>query len=217
MESIHTHRGFTLIELLVVTAIILVVTAITITSQASFNKTVILANTAYDIALATRSAENFGLGGHSNNNSIENVGYGVHFDIGEQNSFLIFADTYTGSGGSCHPPGSVLDSPDTIYGDCVYTAGKDTLVNPYTLENGITINDLCVQKNSSWTCGQLTLDVVFSRPNGDAIISSNGSVPPPSSPYTKACIAVISPQGGVRAVLIDTLGEINVDNSPCPS
>ena len=218
MEPIHPHRGFTLIELLVVAAIILIVTAVTITSQASFNKTIILANTAYDIALTMHSAENFGLGSRAAN-GVVNAGYGVHFDMAVPNSLILFADTYPPVGSSgpfCHTTVGVPGGPGAIPGDCVYEplsnpGGSDQIINDYTLQNGITLSSLCGYSSSGSCSNATTLDVVFARPNGDATISINGAV----SPYTKACIAVTSPQGGLRYVSVDTLGEISVSASPC--
>ena len=224
MEPIHPRRGFTLIELLVVAAIILIVTAVTITSQSSFNKTIILANTAYDVALTMHSAENFGLGSRAVN-GIVNAGYGVHFDMAVPNSFILFADTYPPVGSSgpfCHTTVGVTNGPGAIPGDCIYEPSSNTsgdqIINDYTLQNGITLNSLCVY-SSSWSCSNTnttltTLDVVFARPNGDATISINGPFVYPS-PYTKACIAVTSPQGGLRYVSVDTLGEISVSASTC--
>ena len=54
---------------MVVLAIVTSITAIVFTSQNSFNKTLILANTAYDIALTFRSAATYGLGGRTIGNS----------------------------------------------------------------------------------------------------------------------------------------------------
>ncbi len=221
MEHTHARRGFTLIELLVVLAIILIVTAVVITSQSSFNKTVILENTAYDIALAMRSAENFGLGSRAAGNT-ENAGYGVHFDASKPNSFILFADTDppvgTPGGNFCHAPVGVYNGPGALPGDCLYTPSKDLSVNTYTLGNGIVIKDLCADNaNTGWGCINVSLlDIVFARPNGDATISINGSFNPPPSPYTNACLAVTSPQGGYQSILVDELGEINVSTSPCP-
>ena len=210
------------------TAIILIVTAVTITSQASFNKTIILANTAYDIALTMHSAENFGLGSRAAS-GVVNAGYGVHFDMAVPNSLILFADTYPpvvgSSGPFCHTTVGVPGGPGAIPGDCVYepssnTGGSDQIINDYTLQNGITLNNLCVYPDlsSSWSCSNTnnfsTLDVVFARPNGDATISIGGTFVSPS-PYTKACISVTSPQGGLRYVSVDTLGEISVSASPC--
>ena len=48
--------------MMVVLAIIVTITGVTLTSQTSFNKTLVLANTAYDIALTLRSSQTYGLG-----------------------------------------------------------------------------------------------------------------------------------------------------------
>ena len=50
--ALSLSKGFTLIELMVVLAIIVVITTVVLTSQSSFNKSLILANTSYDIALS---------------------------------------------------------------------------------------------------------------------------------------------------------------------
>ena len=52
--------GFTLVEMVVVLAIITVISGVVLSDQTSFNKTLVLANTAYDIALTVRSVETFG-------------------------------------------------------------------------------------------------------------------------------------------------------------
>ena len=46
--------GFTLIEMIIVIAIIGIITLVVIVSQGSFNKSLILSNAAYDLALALR-------------------------------------------------------------------------------------------------------------------------------------------------------------------
>jgi prepilin-type N-terminal cleavage/methylation domain-containing protein len=166
----HT-KGFTLMELLVVLTIIIVITMVVLTSQSSFNKTLVLANTAYDVALTLRSAQKYGLGSRASG-SIVNAGYGLHFSSGVQDSFTLFADTSPSpSSSSCHglPTSNNPDAPDAKAGNCKYDEG-DSIVFPYRLNNGIKITKLCV--NSS--CNDVSkLDIVFSRPNPDALISVN--------------------------------------------
>ena len=110
MEPLHFRRGFTLIEMLVVLAIIVTVTTIALSSQSAFNKTLILANTAYDIALTLRSAENFGIGSRALYRTA-NAGYGVHFQRGTLGSFILFADTAPAINSSCTRPDC---RPETI-------------------------------------------------------------------------------------------------------
>ncbi len=234
MEYFRHHRrtnrivpaGFTLVELLVVLAIITVITAMTITSQGSFNKSLILANTAYDIALSFRSAETYGIGGLVAG-TVSNPGYGLHFNRATPGSFTLFADTNSPSVDGCHsiPLASrgVTDAPDAKPGNCVHDTGE--LVTTYALGNSITVSDFCAFGSGSWSCAHSngkvlsSLDVVFSRPNPDPFISVNGTYVTP--PMTAVCIRVTSLQGGFRHVSVSASGAITADASPntsqCPS
>lgn len=184
---------------MVVLAIIMILSAVVITSQGSFNKTLILANTAYDIALTIRSAQSFGIGSRNRMSAI-NTGYGVH--IQEGNSFTLFADSL---------PSAVCDRPDCNPGNYLYEGdeGDGEFVNTYTLGNGITIDDFCVDES----CDHSSLDIVFVRPNPDAFIHVDGS---DAASYGRACLVVVSPQGGERYVSISKSGQIVANAPSCP-
>jgi prepilin-type N-terminal cleavage/methylation domain-containing protein len=204
MESFHLHRGLTLVELMVVLAIIGIIMSIVLNSQSTFNKTIILKNAAYDIALTLRSVETYGLGSRATVGNVKNAGYGVHFQSGAQGSFILFADT---------SPSASCTMPDCKPGDHIYTSGDDTFVQTYTLGNGITISDFCAF-SGRWWCASASelssLDIVFARPNPDAFIRSGGSS------YTSACLAVTSPQGGAKYVSVASSGQITANAAPCP-
>lgn len=215
MEPFHIRRGFTLVELMVVLAIIVTITSIALTSQSSFNKTLILANTAYDIALTLRSAETYGISSRASGAAV-NVGYGVHLASGDinANSFILFADT--SGGASC-----VGQRPDCKPGDNVYTSGGsgDALVQTYRLNNGIFIHNFCAYSGATGLCenpsgslsgGLASLDIVFDRPNPDASIIANGTS------YTGACLALSSAQGGFRYISVASSGQITASATSCP-
>ena len=209
--------------MLVVLAIITIITTIAITSQSTFNKTLILKNTAYDVALSIRSAESFGIGSRVSTSGATNAAYGVHFTKAT-NSFIVFADTSPGDAGNdanhCHglPPSGDATAPDALYGNCVYTSGADVLVQTYTLGNGISVSNLCTSANGGQcsNSGLTTLDIVFARPNPNPFMSTNGTWPS-GWKITKACITLTSAQGGTSLILVSDTGAIvaNVPASSC--
>lgn len=223
MEHLASHRhvsaGFTLIELIVVIGIIGVITSIALTSQGAFNKSLILSNTAYDIALSLRSAESFGIGSRAAGLA-DNTGYGLHFDRALPGNFTLFADTYSSQGGAdnCHPA-SDPGAPDAKPGNCVYDLLHGERVTDYALGNRITITDFCAYAGG-WSCAASngatleTLDIVFARPNPDPpFMSVNGAY---SASITAACIIVSSPFGGSRFVSITAAGAITANATSCP-
>ena len=223
MESHHHNNGFTLVELIVVMAIIAVVLSVVLTSQSSFNKTLTLANTAYDVALTIRYAETFGLGSRAVGTAI-NTGYGVHFQNAPSKSFTLFADKYpsVGQSGLCHsPPANDPTGPDARSGNCAYDVSQSEGITDYNLGNNITISDFCSYSSGSWSCasrGLNSLDIVFVRPNASPFMSVNGSYSE-AFPVTKACLTISSPQGGSRFVSVSSSGEITAnaasDTSSC--
>lgn len=219
--------GFTLIELLVVAAIITVLTGIIFTGQSSFNKTMILANTAYDFALSLQSAETYGLGARSI--GMTPVGYGIHIDSTHANSFTFFADTIpainpSDSGTDCHPHTLNAVTLATQPGDCKYVAGSDPIVSSTVFGNGITIVN--VEAGSSvqtWSeagnahgVALTALDIVFARPNPTPLmmIAVNGAYKP-FQQGDFACIEFKSPQGGVRYVIVTPVGQVTASATPC--
>lgn len=207
MEHIRTNRGFilslskgfTLVELMVVLTIIVIISTVVITSQSSFNKTLILANTAYDIALSIRSAQTYGIGSRAVGTTV-NAGHGIRFQSNPSSSFIFFADT---------SPTAPCSQPNCKSGDHTYTNGSDSVVQTYTLGNGMTISKLCVDS----TCNLSSLDVVFERPNPNAFISADGYY---SVNNAKACITVTSPQGGEKYVSVSKSGQIIANAVSCP-
>lgn len=234
MEPHCAHRrGFSLIELLVVLTIITVVTLVVFTSQGSFNKTVILSNTAYDVALTIRFTETYGLGSRAHNAAV-NTGYGLHFERSVTDHFTMFADTFPSVGSRhehtddvCHwKPDYDETGPSALAGDCVYTPDADpTLderVQDYMLGNGVTIKDFCAEAAGVWACANSdnggprisSLDIVFARPNPTPFMSKNGAYLRVPS-VTGACITLTSLQGEFKYITVGASGQISANAAPC--
>lgn len=227
MGSIRTHysstrrlrRAFTLIEMLVVIAIIGTITMIVVVSQSSFNKSIILANAAYDMALTIRSAETYGIGSRVIGAGGAS-GYGIHVGVPlPQNTFTLFADTYPGPSTDptrCHPADDA-SAPDAKAGNCAYDSTQESVgVTDYKLGNGITINKFCATTSAGQVCTPTlsSVDVVFTRPNAEPFMSANGAYSV-ASPVTSLCFSLTSPQGGQRYVLVSYYGEIDASITPC--
>lgn len=207
---------------MVVMTIIVVITGIALTSNSSFNKTLIVSNAAYDVALTLRSAESYGLSSRAASGSVVNAGYGLNFKKTSPSSFTFFADTYPAASTAsvCHPV-SDASAPSALPGNCAYDATQGEKVITYAIGSGVTIADFCAFSGSSWSCANsngnslTSLDIVFARPNPDAFMSVNGAYSS-SLPVTAACIKLTSPQGGTRAVSIISSGSISASATTCP-
>lgn len=223
MESfrspLHPHRGFSLIELLVTATIITLIALVIFSGQSQFSSTVLLSSTAYDIALTIRDAQTYGLGTRSQL-GVANAGYGIDLKRGITNSYVLFADSDPApAAGLCHPlPINGAAAPNAYPGNCIYTA-NDALVATYKLGSGMKISDFCVY-NGAWSCATshgLTLtqlDLVFSRPNGTAYISTNGTTY--SAANTQACLTVTSPTNTSKYISINSVGQIVANAPSCP-
>lgn len=192
---------------------------VVITSQSTFNKTLILSNTAYDIALALRSAETFGLGSRAAG-SMANAGYGLHFQSGTT-GFTLFSDMDPPVGSNpsilCHAPPADPTGPNAKPGNCVYDISSGEKVTDYALGNGIRIKDFCARDASnSWSCtadGLFSLDIVFLRPNPNPFVRVNGDM---ATPYNEACITITSTQGGTGNIFVRASGQITANATSCP-
>lgn len=219
--------GFTLLEMLVVIAIISVIIGVVVTNQRSFDNSIILSNTAYDVALSIRQAQAYGSAGHEvAGASSVNYGSGIDFNIIKKNKYTIFADTFSLPSSSCYSLSSSgpLNSPAQKSGDCVYTANKDQRLRTFTINNGITISKLCYKPTTgSDICVTPTttspsfnqLDITYSR--GEVInhimsSSSGGS----SDKSILACIELASPDNSAHeSITVTNAGTIFVERKIC--
>lgn len=209
-------RGFTLIEMLVVLFIIAVITAVVISGQSNYNKTLLLTDTAYGVALSARESQSFGLASRKYGN-VQNPGYGVHFSSATPGSYLIFADTNNGLTPPSNCPLGAPGTPEQKPGDCRYT-GSDGTVENFTFSRGFSISKICGKSGITRYCSTdpsplTSLDVVFTRPNTSATISGliNGNS---LTSFSCAEVTISDPLKQVtRTVRISSIGEISVNQS----
>lgn len=204
-------RGFTLVEMIVVIAIITVITAVVITGQSNYNRTLVLTDTAYTVAFSVRQAQSLGLSSRSAS-GVTDAGYGLRFGTTPTN-YTLFADTnrtLPSPGASACPLG-IAGTPEAKPGNCRYDVGNDLIVQSYTLGRGFTLSDVCAKNGTGSRRCTLDVDIVFMRPETRAVItdSSNNS-------YTCAELYVAAPGGTpTKVVRVSQLGEISVGQT-CP-
>lgn len=216
-------RGFTLVEMLVVLAIIAVITTIVITGQSTYNKTLLLTDTTYGVALSGRQAQSFGLASRKFGN-VQNPGYGLFFSNAKPTTYTLYADTNNTAPAPADCPVGTPGTPEQKPGNCRWDgSGTDGLVTKFTLERGFYIKQFCAKQGSGSNvplqCSTdpspiLVLNLVFTRPNTSTVI--NGVVGPSLLSYSCAQVTIADASGqATRTVRFSSLGEIAV-NQVCP-
>ena len=168
LKKLINSKGFTLVELLVTLSIFAVTTGIVMTSQGKFDNSVLLTNTAYDIAITIRQAQTYGVNVKESLVSNKYNPYGVRFDLsisdGDNKRFNLFEDSLTVN--NIH--NNIQD------GNFICTSSDEECVNSYKLKRGHYIKSICVGTNES-DCdtnaiNTSRLDISFVRPNPEAVI-----------------------------------------------
>lgn len=186
-----TSRAFTIVEMLVCLAILMTVSSVMLVKNAQFRQHLLLRSLAYEIALAIRQAQVYGLGvreyeGISDPIAAFQVGYGLHFDFATPTTFILYAD---------------------IDGDHVYQAGsEDRIIQTSEFSPGNRIVTICagaVVLSGCVSGPPGVLDIEYERPNPEAFI--NGTQVQPW-----ATVRIESPFGDQRVVAASTMGQIIV-------
>lgn len=188
----NTKGGFTVLELLISLAIFATMTALLLSKYGTFNQGVLLKNLAYDIALSIRNAQSYGLNVKSANRNTNDflLPYGVHFSTNQPIEYIFFVD---------------LDH------DYIYDAEDndsntiDEKLTKTSITRGSSIKSLCVILNNESNCTVVNnLDIMFDRPNPNAIIRGNESI----AGYAK--ITVQASDNTTREIEVRSTGQISV-------
>jgi hypothetical protein len=219
--------------MVVVTAIIGILSALTVVSERNFDNSTVLINAAYDVALSMRETQSLGLTS-SSVQGINNAGYGIH--IGDsKTSYVQFADIYPAAPGSVTIDSLPLNSydacpghhsapytlPDSRPGDCYYEQSQGETVRTYTLPAGYTFTYLkyCRPIYGCQTPvaagGSTFFNIVYERPNIQAEMSGSLSATNIIS-ISDAEIQLSSQSGSNRCIIADALGEVYVQSGACP-
>lgn len=186
------QSGFTVIELIVSVAIFAFMTAFLVAKYGNFNENILLTNVAYDVALAVRTAQTYGLNvksaptaGGERYSTEFGIPFGIHADRGG-NTIKFFADGTT----------------DKKY----TTPSSDVLITTNTLPSGITISDLQLGDGIVNTSHAI-LDTTFKRPDPKAVIAGDAGA---IHPYAE--IILRKGTGPLKKVIIRSTGQISVSD-----
>jgi prepilin-type N-terminal cleavage/methylation domain-containing protein len=211
--------GFTLVEMLIVVAIFAIVATILLFQYSNFNTTIAVRDLAQEIGLSIRKAQTYA----TSVRSVDGGGgilsdtfpaYGITFSTATTaqkpydptaTSFTLFVDA---SPTSDTRTNNQFDNND---GTCGTPSVNDECIEQFGITAGDTIQSLAVTKNGVQTTVP-TVDVVFHRPNPDAVICvPDGSPDCASSIYDGLVITVVSPKGVTRTIMVWNTGAIDVN------
>jgi prepilin-type N-terminal cleavage/methylation domain-containing protein len=194
MKFKRTKSGLSLVELIVVISIFAGISLLVLVKFSVFNNTILTNNLAYDIALSIRQAQTFGInvrGVGIGGSAVFDTGFGVRFSSSSPGSYIFFGDT----------------NKDKQY------QGSE-LIEVFSLLGGNVISEICgVLSSGLENCTSLgdisAIDIVFTRPDPDAVIRSHS----PEVSYQSAKIYLTSPKGIERLITTELTGQISVQAS----
>ncbi len=223
MRLVHREleKGFALIELLLAVTLFGFVASSLIVVYQRVSDQLLITSSGYDMALSFREIQSYGVSVKQGASGSFDAGYGLHFDTDSALNFVRFVDAPQGDPGIPF----FYDGQDTDLG-CV----SGECLSVLRLERGNTIQRFCgvlpddggrdapadakheeCSTDSTPTSAPpphiAFLDVVFRRPNPDAIIRTDRSG---QVLYKAARIYLVSPRGDTRVIEVVTTGQISV-------
>ncbi len=231
------EKGFSLVEMIVVIAIFTFITGIVLFNYANFSTNVTLQNLTQDVALSIRKAQVYALGIKTGETIPGTVGvikgYGVHFDVNNPKSFIIFADKeyvagqggnriYDARNGCGSTDTECVEKLDIQSTDCLYQVWyKSNLGTTNTRFQQMGGQPLSCFKTGSGVPPLPTipfLDITFTRPNPDATFCSDSPTCPLfyQQVYNADWVAieVASAKGLTKTIYVYPTGLITIADAP---
>lgn len=214
--------------MMVVLVIIALITTIALFGQQDFNRSLLLTDTAYTIALTAREAQSLGLSSRrytQGGQDAQNAGYGLSFTASIPNQYVLFADTRSIATPLATCPRGKTGTPEEKPGNCVYDAAgspPDGLVQTHTFTRGFHISEVCGTRLDSGaqlcaSANELSaFYAVWMRPNTETVLTMLR----PDGSYVAAAKGVVylqsQDQTARRAICFSGLGQVSVATSTCP-
>ncbi len=206
----RAQRGFTLIELLTVLVIMSVITLVFFNRQTKFDSSTLMRSLTYSIALSVRQAQVYGISVRPTPTSVGTfaTAHGLFFSNSYAHQYIMFADSNN---------------------DHMYTS--DPIDQTFNLNQNFSISEFCAvglnsvsapvkrcsgPDDTSGTASISALDILFIRPNPDAMVYAYQGVFPSYTPiagdtYNVAYVQIMATDGTKRGIHIYSTGQVAVD------
>ncbi len=201
MKAHSKREGFTLVEMAVSIGIFALISAVVIFNHGKFNSSIVVTNLSYEIALAVREAQVYGLAVKQDPTDVDPVeyAYGVYFTRDTPKTFYIFADRDGDQQFDLEP----LDPCNGIY-EC---QERIEIRGDVELKEFRTVDSLGATYNAD------NLTVLFLRPNPIAIIRDEFNSGASSNGRQRAAIQVYSQRAEkTKEVMVELSGQISVQD-----
>ncbi len=198
----NLQKGFSLPELIIVIAIFAIITTVALFNQGRLSSSILLTNMAYEVGLAVREAQIYGIGVRSEDEGANFTGqYGVRFQVAPEDwrrQVVVYAD-----------------NPDPLSGELnSYDPGEEKYIYEFNNRRGNKILALCVGDLGGGPCtdgiGYSTLDILFKRPNPSAIVKLPEQLPTSDRAYI---VVTNIDEDDCRVVVVEPTGQIRVEDS----
>lgn len=206
--------------MVVVLGIITIITSIALLGQRSFDRSLILTDTAYTLAFSIREAQSLGLAGRRVASTVvQDAGYGIYLESATPTSYILFADvdpatSQVHSTAFC-PGHTTTREPEAKPGNCMYTNATTERLRTYNLTRGFSIAKFCGTKGSTTYCSTdsanplSAINISYVRGITDSVVLGIRSGSPIA--LDNATLYVAAP-GGVsqRCVSVSKVGQVSV-------
>ena len=189
-------KAFTVVELLVSTTIITLILSVVLWNYGGFNDELALSAAAQELAIDIREAQTYGINVKESSASSGqfNYGYGIHIIAGGT-GYRTFIDNNPAN--NQYEPVSGCGIAPT---ECMRRVD---------FRNGVLVTNVC----DAITCpaaGASRMNIVFIRPNPDAIIYFASGLNNFGPAVTSARIQLTSPKGKIKYVSIESTGQVSI-------
>lgn len=199
-----TARGFSLVELIIAVGIFMIISTALLFNYSSFNSRIQLDTLAQQIGQWVRDAQVTAMSvRQAVGSTTQFPGYGLHFDMANTGQFIYFADL---NGNRIYDAGGTCGTAGVECEKVIKLLKGSRIVSLCGLTNGQASTAAC--PNPLGASSQF--DIVFKRPNPDALITGdkNGSNFPTT--YSQAIIKIASVKNYQRTIEVWLTGQISV-------